>query len=710
MSFNFNNIVYCQGVKVKTVKKIKKIDCSTAQEAFASKLKNKPQTYFFNGKWGSGKTTFIKDMAKSHDIRLIEINLWKTDAKGSIFAHAFRKLHPLVFYMMIISLLALFIMSSLAMKNSILVLIAISAVALGKYLLPTPDDFYLGLLKMTRLPLLHKIIFPHLIFNFSPYSWLGLRFIKQTHQNVILFDDFDRAKPKQQEQAYILFTILKERYKIPIVFVGDYSKIESVNDEFIQKIIDERIELPYDLEPQNLWNIFYPKFCQRLDMLGLNFKMDNNFRKYYENFNPSLRNQEQYYQYIEDELFTLNLYDCVNINQKLVIIFLYLFDYEKYLLIKNKDIDSLRTTHYKEFLDKYENKYDAMPVYPLDDIGDIAYSLLSSNGKNQDFNTFPPVFNIDPERYFMNQQTNNLTTSEAIQIIFDSNELKKRMLVNKIDDFYRFVILSLNKNDDILLERLKETALELFEQNKEGKTLQVVLHHMVMGQTLNNITGKLVQVGKGEYFDIILDLSIEHIKLKRPITALNKDIGFKLKHANYRELTTEHTLRTERVLSEWIAILEAKHLGTEMKIVFLKEILHYSTQELINNLDSKLTLNNIVYFENYTDILLNYLLNLESKFNKFSEWDDSVWNIIDSMNISQHINFWTQHNLFHQSDIFTEDASIYVYFNFQKFSDEVTEEEKTTIIKLINKMKTIPTLSASKRIVWPECGNEIMYL
>lgn len=687
------------------MEKIKKIDCSTSQKAFASKLKDKPQTYFFNGKWGSGKTTFIKEMAESHNIRLIEINLWKTDSKGSIFAHAFRKLHPLVFFTMISSLIILFIVSSLAIKDSFLVLLAISLIALGKYLLPTPDDIYLWLLKMTGLPRFNKKFFPYSIFNFAPYSWFGLRFMKKTSQNVILFDDFDRAKSKQQEQAYILFTILREKYKTPIIFVGDYSKIEKVDDGFIQKIIDERIELPYRLEPRNQWDTFYQKLCEKLEELEINFQISPDFKRYYEHLNPSLRIQEQYFQYIEDELFTLNLYSSVDINQKLIVVFLYVFNYEKYLLIKDRDIEALKTSDYEAFLKKYEHGYDKKPSYPFDDIGDIAYSLLKLEG------TFPPTFNIDTERYLMNQQTNNLTTSEAEKIIFDNNELKKHMQVNKIDDFYRFVSVLLNENNNTLVQKIQNTALELYEQNKEGEILELVLTSMVRATTRYANRKIVVHGGKTEFFDVILDLSLNNIKLKRPLTNLNKQIGRLLNQSKQIHKNNETTAtRTERFVCEWNDILEEEQFSTELKIVFLHEVLHFSPNDLFHILGLDLTLNNINAYENYTIILLNYFLTSENKFNNFSEWEDSVWNIINGMNITQHIDFWTQHNLFHQNFILTKDSKINVYFYSNDSEDKITHKEKTNIISVINKIKTISTLSNSNRIVWPESGNEIMYL
>ncbi|ETD05712.1 hypothetical protein N568_0101165 [Lactococcus garvieae TRF1] len=52
------------------------IDYSEANKRLSDKLLNEPGTYFLNGKWGSGKSTFFEKTARSHNIKFVEFNIW----------------------------------------------------------------------------------------------------------------------------------------------------------------------------------------------------------------------------------------------------------------------------------------------------------------------------------------------------------------------------------------------------------------------------------------------------------------------------------------------------------------------------------------------------------------------------------------------------------------------------------------------------------
>jgi len=54
-----------------------------------------------------------------------------------------------------------------------------------------------------------------------------------------------------QKETYKLFNILHNR--LPIIFVGDINKIAMNGDNYLQKIIDKRIDLPYVLHSRDIW-------------------------------------------------------------------------------------------------------------------------------------------------------------------------------------------------------------------------------------------------------------------------------------------------------------------------------------------------------------------------------------------------------------------------------------------------------------------------
>ena len=81
-------------------------------------------------------------------------------------------------------------------------------------------------------------------------------------RKVLVIDDFDRMSNKQQEESYKIFSLLSG--KLPIVFVGDIEKVHLKDNNFLSKIIDRRIELPFVLHPSNIWQDYF-------DLLGKKF-------------------------------------------------------------------------------------------------------------------------------------------------------------------------------------------------------------------------------------------------------------------------------------------------------------------------------------------------------------------------------------------------------------------------------------------------------
>lgn len=73
------------------------IEYSEANKRLSDKLLNKPGTYFLNGKWGSGKSTFFQKTAKTHNIKFVEFNIWAQDSRGSLFGIVFIRLYKVLF-------------------------------------------------------------------------------------------------------------------------------------------------------------------------------------------------------------------------------------------------------------------------------------------------------------------------------------------------------------------------------------------------------------------------------------------------------------------------------------------------------------------------------------------------------------------------------------------------------------------------------------
>ncbi|VUX07856.1 KAP family P-loop domain protein [Streptococcus vestibularis] len=216
--------------------KLEHIDTTVAAKNFAELL-NDNKTYFLNGSWGSGKTEFLKEVKRSSQNKLITIDFWRLSDTRSTIEIAFSKLHPLLYWTIRLCIILLVAVSILmtnvvdiglsnyfgGSKPLILKLGGVVAliVAVWQVFKKKSDEFYCFLL--SKLPKFSK---------------------------VLIIDDFDRMSEKQQEESYKLFSLING--KLPIVFVGDITKVHKNDDNYLSKIIDRQVELPFDLHP---WNI-----------------------------------------------------------------------------------------------------------------------------------------------------------------------------------------------------------------------------------------------------------------------------------------------------------------------------------------------------------------------------------------------------------------------------------------------------------------------
>lgn len=171
------------------------IEYSEANKRLSDKLLNKPGTYFLNGKWGSGKSTFFQKTAKTHNIKFVEFNIWAQDSRGSLFGIVFIRLYKVLFCLILgfILLISFFKITPIEEGTlSIIIAVLLAIGILSKYFLPNPDNLHLMLLNtLTKIsPTLKS-----LALNFYPDTWVGAAYIKKRimKQTVVVFDDFDRA-------------------------------------------------------------------------------------------------------------------------------------------------------------------------------------------------------------------------------------------------------------------------------------------------------------------------------------------------------------------------------------------------------------------------------------------------------------------------------------------------------------------------------------
>lgn len=381
------------------------VDTSYASEQFSNMIVESDnslryKTYFLNGKWGSGKTTFLIESENNPNGALKKdgwsvkyLKLWELKDDRSVLELAFRVLLPKYYFC-----LWMFVLFSISVS-----LLLTPAINIG----------FSGLFKIKYFigPSI-KVILTILSLSVSIYQLLKLKsdyifivlfdkLLKNKSRKVVLvIDDFDRASCEKQQESYKLFNVLHGY--IPIVFVGDLNNLitdERVSKEFLNKIIDKRVELPTAINPRNILKCYSNALFDLVKEHEPDFSwpfqqfLDWEFQK----MSYSFRELNQFIDLLNNEFKKKE--GRVRVSQQIVIAYLYLFyplEYKK--LIEGYD-----------FLGK-EIKYSNLSDH-------ITSSYISDILTRRDAYRIPLGFSLRPVSYFINDSIENLTTSEAENIL-----------------------------------------------------------------------------------------------------------------------------------------------------------------------------------------------------------------------------------------------------------------------------------------------------
>jgi hypothetical protein len=402
---------------------INEINTEESAERFAKYLKKK-RTYFLDGKWGSGKTEFIKkanSYLDGHNIIFVE--LWRTTDNRSVIEIIFARLHPFKYWLMkylVFFLIALSILCSdkvnlglasghvfLVTVVKILIWSATSVVVLFQFFKRTSDDIYIVLLNRTLINKIVNYVSKYNIINYGlnlknkimTYALKNKIFKKIFGKKILVVDDFDRVKPENQEEAYKIFNILNG--KLPVLFVGDYEKLIKNEDNYLQKIIDQKISLPYKLHSSEITN-------------GIN--LPYSIKQIFTDENRVIRELVHFVDSVNQEL--KKKAGHVQIEQQLLIIYTYLFHPNVYLALKNG------------WRPSPQDKIKEGEKFIQATLSDV----LEENGYS------PKGFSISPENYFVYESATNLSISELTEIFLNDEKLSEHLnQKNEYDKTYEEV-------------------------------------------------------------------------------------------------------------------------------------------------------------------------------------------------------------------------------------------------------------------------------
>lgn len=301
---------------------------------------NEDDVIFLNGKWGSGKTSYINVVLENNRMKKLKfklkkikvIDLWKISTNQSTSEICYRKIFPCSGYIKrYIFFLLFLICSGLAFSLS---KIDTKAFKDSAVLLLFMSGFLSGITQI-----LGKI-------NYDEVFLKGLKWRTKIlwRRRIIVIDDFDRIDPIRQEELYKIFNLITSK-KIKFIFLGDYSMIQKSEGGYLQKIIDRRMELPYELSPSNFWPLCFSSLIKKIETKR-GFKISKTEKSNLEDLqkeliveNRSLREKKIFEDYVEELMFSEDRYDKINIDQQFLTIYLYLFhssDYNK--LVSNIEV------------------------------------------------------------------------------------------------------------------------------------------------------------------------------------------------------------------------------------------------------------------------------------------------------------------------------------------------------------------------------------
>lgn len=538
---------------------LKHIDTSVAAKNVA-KLLEENKTYFLNGNWGSGKTEFLVEVGRNTNKKLVTIDFWRLSDNRSTIEIVFSKLHPLVYSFLRI-FIVLCVAVSILMTNvvdlglskffgywvvSVGGIVALS-VGVYQFFKVKSDGFYSRLLTFECLSLARK---------------------------VLVIDDFDRMSNKQQEESYKIFSFLND--KLPIVFVGDIEKVHLKDNNFLSKIIDRRIELPFVLHPSNIWQDYF-------DLLGKKFstRLSDDFWRRFSFENRNLRDRNHFNDYVNQEFFSRGKLGHVQEEQQLWIIYTYLFYPELYKqLLKAEEIkvkDDEKTSF--TWLFKFGRSIQEI-------LSDIQQSDLTQ---------YPPSYKMNSSAYFLYEESLNRTKDELDTLLeTDSEELSRELREgNHKTDFYQYL----------------SSEYKSFSENQKAKLLRITIQESL--KSYNSPAMDYIVAEK-------LNEEIPRYERNSPLS--EEIIG--------------------RIVNFWESILRKEGLDPSEILYFMEKhrVLtfydlgrHYSNLEINNKNFTKLR---------RKDFFLLTYLSVVNKFEEFNTWDSNIWNAIECFEDKEFLSFW----------------------------------------------------------------------
>ena len=545
--------------------KLEHIDTTVAAKNF-SELLNDNKTYFLNGSWGSGKSEFLKEVKRGSQNKLITIDFWRLSDTRSTIEIAFSKLHPLLYWTIRLGIILL-VAVSILMTNVV-------DIGLSNYF-GGSKPLILKLGGVVALIVAVWQVFKKKSNEFYCFSLSKLpKFSK-----VLIIDDFDRMSEKQQEESYKLFSLING--KLPIVFVGDITKVHKSDDNYLSKIIDRQVELPFDLHPSKIWNNYFSVLEDKFNTV-----LSDDFKKRISSENRNLRDREHFNDYVNQEFFTRGKLGHVQVKQQLLVIYAYLFYPDLYMNLLKDEAIRVEESEESGFLDIIR-------------IGHTIKEQLSKI-QSSDNSDYPLSFKKNKLEYLLYEQTSNRTKIE-LDLLFTSNSEKLISEIIESDqssDFYQYLSSQFRTFSKIMKEQLLTIVIKESIKFKNSPSMNFIVQ-----ESLNEV--------------------IPSYERDSPLT---KDV-------------------ITRIINMWESILRNENLDQSEIIYFLNKHDLLSFHELgLYYSDLRIDTETFSNLRRKDFFLLTYLSS-KRLFKKFELWDNTIWEAIKLFDDREFLSFWISQSI-----------------------------------------------------------------
>ena len=545
--------------------KLEHIDTTVAAKNF-SELLNDNKTYFLNGSWGSGKSEFLKEVKRGSQNKLITIDFWRLSDTRSTIEIAFSKLHPLLYWTIRLGIILL-VAVSIMMTNVV-------DIGLSNYF-GGSKPLILKLGGVVALIVAVWQVFKKKSNEFYCFSLSKLpKFSK-----VLIIDDFDRMSEKQQEESYKLFSLING--KLPIVFVGDITKVHKSDDNYLSKIIDRQVDLPFDLHPSKIWNNYFSVLEDKFNTV-----LSDDFKKRISSENRNLRDREHFNDYVNQEFFTRGKLGHVQVKQQLLVIYAYLFYPDLYMNLLKDEAIRVEESEESGFLDIIR-------------IGHTIKEQLSKI-QSSDNSDYPLSFKKNKLEYLLYEQTSNRTKIE-LDLLFTSNSEKLISEIIESDqssDFYQYLSSQFRTFSKIMKEQLLTIVIKESIKFKNSPSMNFIVQ-----ESLNEV--------------------IPSYERDSPLT---KDV-------------------ITRIINMWESILRNENLDQSEIIYFLNKHDLLSFHELgLYYSDLRIDTETFSNLRRKDFFLLTYLSS-KRLFEKFELWDNTIWEAIKLFDDREFLSFWISQSI-----------------------------------------------------------------